>query len=381
MLIQGCIHPHHALSAEEGEGSLAAARVAYKAAVSLRAQGVDPIARRAEEDARRRAKADAEARATQEAQLNNFSSVAEQFIALHVRPKLKPKPASYAERMVRNEMVKAWGKRPISGIGSREVVDLVQGIAARAPIQANRVMQTARKLFGWAQKRGVVESNPVEGLDKPGKEQSRDRVLSDAELAAVWAAAGGLGYPYGTLVQMLVLTGQRLGEVARMRWTDIDGEGHWLIPATKNDQPHGVTLPPLAREVLAPVRRFSGPYIFTSTGGETPLNGFSKSKARLDKLVAQTTPADTFAERWVLHDLRRTAASGMARLGVAPHVVEALLNHKSGQIRGVARVYNRFNYAPEVAHALTVWASHVEALVSGTPVERNVVPLRAAQSG
>jgi integrase len=330
------------------------------------------MARRLEEYAERRARAEEAARARKDAQENSFAAVAEQFIKLHVSQKLKPKPASYAARMIRDEMVKAWGTRPIVEIGKREVLDLVQGIAARAPIQANRVMQTARKLFGWAQKRGIIASNPVAGLDKPAKERSRDRVLTDQEVKAIWRAAETLGYPYGTVIRLLLLTGQRLGEVAKMRRADVDGD-YWTISDPKNDHPHGIVPPPLAREVLAETPSLAGEYLLSATGGETPLNGWSKPKARLDKQIAED---DTPVAHWTFHDLRRTAASGMARLGVAPHVIEAVLNHRSGQVKGIARVYNRYGYREEVARALAVWADHVERLLGEKPAG-NVVPMLA----
>ena len=187
-----------------------------------------------------------------------------------------------------------------------------------------------------------------------------------------------LGYPFGDVVRLLILTGQRRGEVAAMRWNDLffDNEKpHWLIPAnvTKNGRPHTVPLVPSVLRLLEALPRFEGPYVFTTRAGASPLGGWSQYRAKLDasivtarqraakkRGVEQVTPMPD----WTLHDLRRTTASGLARLGVPPHVIERVLNHSSGVVSGMAAVYNRHDYSDEARSALMTWARDLESLCS-----------------
>jgi integrase len=196
---------------------------------------------------------------------------------------------------------------------------------------------------------------------------SRDRVLSDDELRLVWKAAEGMGWPFGPMVQLLVLTGQRRSEVAGMEWQEVDLEkATWVIPShrTKNAEAHLVPLSPPAVAILASLPRV-GDYVFTTTG-RTPVSGFSRAKAALDGR-AEIAP-------WRLHDVRRTVASGMARLGVNLPVIEKVLNHTSGSFAGIVGVYQRHSFADEKRRALEVWGRFVEELVSDEPAG-NVVAL------
>jgi integrase len=203
----------------------------------------------------------------------------------------------------------------------------------------------------------------------PPAPAARDRVLTDAEVGQVWRACGASGEPFGSAVRLLLLTGCRLNEVAGMRTPELSDDGAtWTIPGerTKNGRAHVVPLSPQAREVLAGVLRISDSLVFT-TNGRTPVSGWSKVKRRLDR--AAEIPS------WRLHDLRRTAATGMAELGVPPHVVEAALNHVSGARAGVAGTYNRAAYAAEKRAALERWGAHVAGLASGRRAAK-VVPIR-----
>ena len=175
------------------------------------------------------------------------------------------------------------------------------------------------------------------------------------------------------IVKLLILTGQRLREIAGMRWSEIDLEGGvWVLPSSRSKKGNAHTLPitDAMRDVLASVPRLAPDIIFPAPSGQRPVTSFSACKRRLDQLIAEacttcTGPGPqqggTFAP-WVIHDLRRSTASGMAKLGTAPHVIEAVLNHKSGVIRGIAAVYNRFDYAPERREALERWSAHVLGL-------------------
>ena len=225
-----------------------------------------------------------------------------------------------------------------------------------APIEANRVYSIVRKFFTWAVENDLVVNSPVFGLRAPNPETSRDRTLTDGELKAVWRAADKIGYPFGTIVQLLILTGQRRSEVGGLQWPEIEGDT-WIIPRerTKNGRRHEVPLSKQAVAIINELPRIGDSYAFT-LNGEKPLNNWKKDKDRLDGLAA---PPDD----WTLHDLRRTAASGMAKLGVSLVVIEKVLNHVSGSLAGIVGVYQRHEYAEEKRTALQLWADHVQRLV------------------
>nr|WP_281381219.1 site-specific integrase [Methylobacterium brachythecii] len=209
-------------------------------------------------------------------------------------------------------------------------------------------------------------------LKPPSPEVARDRVLSDAELRAIWLAAEGMGYPFGPFVQLLVLTGQRRSEVLDAEWPEFAAaERAWTIPRhrAKNDRAHVVPLSDAALIILKGlprIQRSSQPdqlsrFLFTTTG-DTPFSGVSKATDRLTKLAAGHMPEGIQIEPWRLHDLRRTFASGCARLGVGVHVVEKALNHTSGTFGGIVGVYQRFDFADERRKALELWADHISRI-------------------
>jgi integrase len=187
-----------------------------------------------------------------------------------------------------------------------------------------------------------------------------------------------MGYPFGDLCKLLLLTGSRREEVARMTWAELADDLSTLrLPGnrTKNHKPHNVPLSALAREILAGAPKISDVYVF-STNGTTPISGFSKYKTRLDALMlAQATKEKGTVTSWRLHDLRRTAATGMAGIGVVPHVIEACLNHVSGAKASVAGIYNREKYEPEKRAALDRWAGYIDSVISGR-ADDTIVPLR-----
>ncbi len=273
-----------------------------------------------------------------------------------------------------------WRDRPIADLDGDDVhaiVDEVRekgvpGLERRAAgpseAQALAMFATLSKLFGWLVERRRLNQSPVLGVARPATLKSRDRVLSDSEIVAFWRAAGAERKEFASVLRLLLLTGQRLGEVRGMRRAELsDDLATWTIPGerTKNKRSHVVPLTSMARELIGSVRGDGEP-VFT-TNGRSPLGVGSKIKQRLDR--AMKTPP------WRLHDLRRTCATGMAEIGVAPHVVEAVLNHVSGAKSGVAGVYNRAQYAAEKKAALERWASHIAGLVSGRPAK--VLPMRA----
>jgi integrase len=193
----------------------------------------------------------------------------------------------------------------------------------------------------------------------PGSETARDRILTDDELAAVWRATTELNIYFASIVKLLILTGQRRTEVADMEWRELDLPAKlWKLPRgrVKNDSGHEVPLSAQSLAVIEAVPRIAAiPFVFTSRGGK-PVSGFWKVKMEIDEASK--------VEGWTFHDLRRTAASGMARLGVSLPVIEKILNHSSGSFRGVVGVYQRHSFADEKRAALDLWGAHVARLVA-----------------
>jgi integrase len=265
-------------------------------------------------------------------------------------------------RALRREVVAVWGHRSIHDIKRRDISSLIFEVAAqRTPNSAHRLLKGIKRFFTWCLGRAIIESSPATGIQSGYREVSRDRVLSDEELASVIKAARVIGGPFGGIVEFLALTGQRREEVNQMIWDEVDLDARiWTLPATrvKNRRRHIVHLSHQAIAVL--MKRDRGrTLIFSNTS--KPYQRFNRSKRRLDALSG--------IQDLVLHDLRRTCVSGMARLGVAPHVADKILNHQSGTISGVAAVYQRHEFLIERKDALERWGTHVAAILNA-PVER-----------
>jgi integrase len=309
---------------------------------------------------------------------DQIETVVDLFIQRHAKPNNRESTWVESERLLKKHVVASWPGRALPDITRRDVHELLDGIMDEGkPILANRVHGVLRKLCNWSVERGIITVSPCDGIKPPSAERSRDRVLEDDELRAVWQASDG-GSVFGPLVKMLILTGQRRDEVASMRWSDVDlARKTWTLPRerSKNDAEHVIPLSEAALAALASVSRVQSKKGFVfSTNGETHVSGFSRAKDRLETQILESLRRAAAAAgddpeaikappRWTFHDLRRTAASGMARLGQPVHVVEAALNHRSGTIRGVARVYNRYDYAEEKRRALEAWARHVDLVV------------------
>ncbi|MBN9787410.1 hypothetical protein DMP17_02225 [Pseudonocardia sp. TMWB2A] len=283
-------------------------------------------------------------------------AVCGEFIKLHAQA--RNKSWREAERTLEREFVGAFGQRDIRDIKRFDVLEIMDAAIARgSTYQANRILSHVRRFFNWCVERGIVDVSPIVGLKAPTKEQSRDRVLDDTEIIRLLRACRNDVYPFRQFVPILLATAQRRGEWAEMLWSEVDLEAkQWVIPAerSKNGKPHVVPLSAYALTMLNDVPRFVDcDYVFTTTR-KSPVSGFSKMLRRLSE------GSDT--GEWRLHELRRTAASGMERASVAPHVVEKVLNHISGTISGVAAVYNRYAYDAEKRDALEGWGQHLERL-------------------
>ena len=357
---------------------------ARRKAEGLRGQvrdGRDPTAERRAAKAAAQV-AEAKARAAAAADAYTVDTLIGQWEAHH----LAERSASYKLRIPR-EMRAAlndWRDVPAARFSREDAVRVLDATkVGRGPIAANRLHAVARACWGWAVKRGSLAANPWSVVPRPARETARERVLSLAELATVWTAAGKLGSHWPELIRMMILTGQRRGEVAGMQWGELDLDaGLWALPGTrtKNHRPHTVPLVPAARGVLASViRRKGGTLVFEGARKTVP-SGFGKVTVALNVAVAKDARANgRKVEPFTLHDLRRTVATGLQRLGVRLEVTEALLNHVSGSRSGIVGVYQRHGWEREKEAAAGAWAEHVLAAVAGAEAAGNVVDLATAK--
>jgi integrase len=349
---------------------LADARERARRSRALIENGIDPRTHEKQEDERRERDALKTRLEAERRTQNTFARASEDFIGRCEKARLR----RWRERKRHFDVYvpAAWGEHQVDMLTRDDVKALLARIEKKhGPVMANRVVETIRAMFNWLIEEGRVASNPAARVQSEHPERSRDRVLTDAELAAVWHACADLGKPFGPFIRTLILTAQRRNEVATMRVRDVDdGAGIWELPreATKLDRAHRVPLAAVVVEVLDSMRHYNGAggsaFLFTTTAGARPVAGFSKVKARLDGLIASAAKKveGVPVAPWTLHDLRRTAASGMARLGVPLHVIELILNHQPREISGVAAIYNRHGFDREKREALEAWANHVAAI-------------------
>lgn len=331
-----------------------------------------------------------------------FKAIADEYLK---HAKKAQKNRTYLER--KRHLDRDWKPfhgSPVHEVDRREVAARLQVVAAEhGPIAANRARGTLSAFYAWAIGHGVADVNPVVGTVPPGKESAGERTLSATEVRAVWEAAGD--DEFGRIVKLLLLTGQRRGEVAGMSWGEMDlDRAMWSLPAerTKNALPHDVPLSQQAVAILSAVPRREKE-VSTADGprrelrallfgrGDGPFSGWSKPRERLNGRIArkraaarlgrplakneEPSPTDSLP-RWTLHDLRRTVVTGMNELGIQPHIVEAVVNHVSGRAKaGVAGVYNRATYATEKRMALQAWADHLDEVLGLG--KRKVIPMRA----
>ena len=340
---------------------LANARIAASEAIEAVEHGKDP------NSAKKASKA-----AQLQAQLterDKVKTLVAQYARLHLA---NLKTGHHVKRELERHVVAAWGDRDIHDITKRDVIDLLDGIAESGRVvTANRVRAYLNKFLNWCVERDALTASPALGVKQAAKEKSRDRVLSDDEIRWLWTACDQQGQPWGHFAKMLLLTGQRVGEVVNMTDAEVVGDlWHLAAERTKNGRAHDVPLSEAVRGVLDGVERIESEagYIFT-TNGTSPLQGYFKGRNHVAnamiKVAADEAGEPVDIPHWTWHDLRRTAATGMARLGIPVRVTEAVLNHVSGTGGGIVGVYQRHDYADEKRAALDAWARLVAETVEG----------------
>lgn len=312
---------------------------------------------------------------------HTFDGAALDFTAQYLRPKVRRWPA--AARLIGiapdsegqlqitpKGLADRWRDRPLSAITADDLHWVVDEVRERgvpglkrngtrqSEAMAHQMFSVLRKLFRWLLGKRRVKANPCADLVAPKSTgKSRDRFLDNAEIVKFWRACDQLDEPARQCLRLLLLTGARLNEIARLSRAEVEGNAI-SIPAarSKNKLPHVIPLPPLADEILRSVKTTTDLY-FTGKSGR-PIGPWSRIKKQLDKHMQANKP-------WVIHDLRRSFSTGCNELGIEPHIVEACLNHVSGHKSGVAGTYNRAAYAREKTAALLRWSDHVAGLIEG----------------
>jgi integrase len=338
--------------------------------------------------------------------VDTFETLLTDYLAQHGTRNLKQSTFDETKRSLERDVLKRgkWQHLPISEISKRHVLKLVNDIAADgAEVHANRIFSRLRALFNWAVAQDRLNVSPMHGLMPPTKEVERDRVLTDDECRWFWAACNEIEWPFGPIAQLLLLTAQRRTEVGDMDWSEINlAKATWVIPGerTKNGNAHEVYLSAGALQILANLPKPHRGMVFSVTS-EAPVSGYSRAKERLDAAMIKirrrelgmpeddadvrralkippSKPLPIEIPHWTFHDLRRTAVTKMAgKLKIAPHIVDKILNHTSGTIRGVAAVYNREQYIDERRMALSDWWDWLDNLIGTAPAQTpsNVVDI------
>lgn len=345
--------------------SLEGARAAAKAALEDVERGVDPKAKKATEQQVKAEKA-----------ANTFKAVGERFMRQHVEPRLAASTHREYKRVLFGPDTAAWANKPIGAITRADVRAVLDGMIERgSPSAANSTLSYLSKFFNWCADKDLIEVPPTERMKKPSPMVVGERTLIEAEIVQVWQAFEAEGGSFRDLFKLLLLTGQRRAEVGEMRRSELiglDGEQPtWEIRGarTKNSRAHLVPLAPSVVKIIEAVPVVGeGDLLFTTTG-RTPISGFSKAKERIDTWIAnkRKEAGERPMPEWNLHDLRRTMVTMMnERLGIAPHVVEACVNHISGGAKaGVAGVYNKALYLRERREAMNAWATYVATILAG----------------
>lgn len=321
----------------------------------------------------KQAKADKQLKRQEQRSAPTIAELVDEYVALYAKRNKKSWRAD--ELMLKSTVIPEWGGIKAKEIKRRDVLSLVERIAGDTPVRANRVLAVVRKMFNWAVDRDLLESSPCFGVKAPAKEASRDRYLSDAELRAFWNGleSSGLSADSQRAFRLQLLTGCRIGEIAGAEWSEIDlDKGEWMVPATrsKNGRANLVPLSSAALEIVATLDR-STPYLFPRAGKKA---GHLRTDVATHEMGHAKFPG--IKARFTSHDLRRTAATMMAALGIPRVVVDAIQNHKD---RSIGAVYDRHQYAQEKRAALERLAHRIDDLAAGKEKSK-VVPIKRASN-
>jgi integrase len=341
------------------EISLSQARQKARDSLGLVADGKDPRSIVAAVEA-----AQAERKRVQRE--NNVAAVVEEFIKRKVSQLRSPETG----RLLRQEIVPLWGNRPLADIRKRDVISLLDGVVDRgAPVAANRTLSAVKQLFLWAVDRDLIEASPAATVKKPTKEEPRGRNLTDEEIRALWAVCDLIGWPFGRIIQLLMLTGQRRGEIGDLAWKEIDRDNRViLIPASryKTGIDHALPLSDWAVSIIDALPKVGdSPFVFTVTGRK-PVIGHDYAKRRIDLLMPAGTP------HWTVHDVRRTVRTKLSRL-TDPDTAERVLGHV---LPGERKTYDCHDYLPEKRAALDRWAAALDRIISPPAQGAKVVRMR-----
>lgn len=339
--------------------TLGAARAEANAAIDELKSGKDPSVTKTEDNR----------------EPNSAEAVAKEWLERDVRPRTRT--AYEVGRIVNKEILPAWKNKLITEIARPDLMRLLDKIADRGAVSSrNHALSILKRMLNWAVQRGYLQFSPAATIKPLAGERSRDRVLSEDELRDVWNAAPALGYPWTPFLQILILTAQRRGEVAGMKWEDVDllGKAVWALSAeqTKAARAHDVPLSKQVIEILKGLPRFQkGSHVFTTTSGEKPIVGFSKAKRNLEREIARMTCGEPkWKADYTLHDFRRSCATWLAQQETPPHILSAVLGHSAGSTMGVTQIYNRFQYGPERRAALEKWTAYVTGLAKQKKLTR-----------
>jgi integrase len=340
--------------------TLAKAREMASAALAEVAEGRDPG------DGKKARKAEAVER-----DRDTIAARFEQYFEAHCKKKLRERTWKKIRGVFANDVLPAWGPKSVHDVRRRDVIDLVERIAETRPIQANRALMMLSKFFRWMMGRDIIVASPVAGVAMPTKEKDRERVLSDPEIVRFWPACDQIPLPYGDIYKLLLLTGARRQEIAEMQWPEVDEPARtWTLPAERSKN-HRARITPLSRQafdIIAKQPRVAGsPYVFIRRTAHTHVKPLLDAAMRPD-------------ERFVIHDLRRTAASGLQKIGTDVAVTEKILGHEGGVFAGITKIYQTHNYLEEKRAALQMWANKIDALVKGEAAGK-VVPLSKRRRG
>lgn len=347
---------------KQGQWTLQAARIEGETVLAKLRDGINPIA----------------AKAAPAVDVDLFENVYLEFDRRHLSTLAKSTATSYRNNFAL-DVVPYWTGINVKDIKRRDVKFRLREMMDERDVtaQANQTYSRLKKFFKWCIEEDYIEHSPIVGLSKPAAQNDRTRVLTDDEIRLVYLAAGKIGYPYGTVIQGLLLTGQRKSEVADLPRCEVDMKtGDWLLPAAraKNKRENTVPLSPAMLQLLDLPKLNTNPDMYFVNNRGNRLDGWSAFKKELDYQIVLMrrqeaiergeSPDDVGPiEDWVFHDLRRTVATNMGKLRIMPHVIEAILNH-AGIIKGVAKVYNRYSYYDEKRHALDLWAQTLMRIVN-----------------